>query len=108
MTAYSTPDVKQEENWFKLTFIAYINLWVARNNRVFLPHHWEQYLKSKKSVKITPSLVPRDFYRIISTLGTMTTSPKLRGYSTGRIKGYKITPRTRHQVITKGNKNYRK
>ncbi|MDJ0517610.1 MAG: hypothetical protein QNJ74_15630 [Trichodesmium sp. MO_231.B1] len=37
MTAYSTPDVKQEENWFKLTFIAYVNLWVARNNRVFFP-----------------------------------------------------------------------
>ncbi|WP_202218858.1 hypothetical protein [Okeania sp. KiyG1] len=37
MTAYSTPDVKHEENWFKLTLIAYVNLWVARNNRVFFP-----------------------------------------------------------------------
>ncbi|NEP91429.1 MAG: transposase [Okeania sp. SIO2C2] len=108
MTAYSTPDVQHEENWFKLTLIAYVNLWTARNLAVVLPHHWEQYLKNKKSVKITPSLVQRDFYRIISTLGTMATSPKRRGYSSGRIKGYKKTPRTRHQVITKGNKNSRK
>ncbi len=35
MTAYSTPDVEHEENWFKLTLIAYVNLWAARNNRVF-------------------------------------------------------------------------
>ncbi len=30
MTAYSTPDVKHEENWFKLTLLAYVNLWTAR------------------------------------------------------------------------------
>ncbi len=76
------------ENWFKLTLIAYVNLWVARNLAVVLPHHWEQYLKTNKSVKITPSLVQRDFYRIISTLGTMAQSPKRRGYYSGRIKGY--------------------
>jgi hypothetical protein len=38
----------------------------------------------------------------------MAKSPKRRGYSTGRIKGYKKTPRTRHQVIKKGNNNSRK
>ena len=108
MTAYSTPDVEHEENWFKLTLIAYVNLWTARNLAIVLPHAWEQYLKTNKSVKITPSLVQRDFYRIISTLGTRAKSPKRRGYSTGRIKGYKKTPRTRHQVIKKGNKNSRK
>ncbi|MDJ0556280.1 MAG: hypothetical protein QNJ68_17950 [Microcoleaceae cyanobacterium MO_207.B10] len=31
MTADSTPDFKHEENWFKLTLIAYVNLWAARN-----------------------------------------------------------------------------
>ncbi|NEO55840.1 MAG: hypothetical protein F6K54_23885 [Okeania sp. SIO3B5] len=99
MTAYSTPDVEHEENWFKLTLIAYVNLWAARNLAIVLPHAWEQYLKTNKSVKITPSLVQRDFYRIISTLGTMAKSPKRRGYSSGGIKGYKKTPRTRHIVI---------
>ncbi|MDE5083042.1 MAG: transposase [Trichodesmium sp. St18_bin1] len=60
MTAYSTPDVDHEENWFKLTLIAYVNLWAARNLTVVLPRHWEQYLRSNKLVKITPSLVQRD------------------------------------------------
>jgi hypothetical protein len=30
MTAYSTSDVDHEENWFKLTLIAYVNLWAAK------------------------------------------------------------------------------
>ena len=60
MTAYSTPDVDHEENWLKLTLIAYVNLWAARNLTVVLPRHWEQYLRSNKLVKITPSLVQRD------------------------------------------------
>ncbi len=104
MTSYLTPDVKHEENWFKLTLLAYVNLWAARNLAVVLPREWEQYLKTNQSVKITPSLVQRDFYRIISQIGTITKSPKRRGYSSGRIKGYKKAPRTRHQVIKKAKK----
>ncbi|WP_042711087.1 hypothetical protein WH8501_09915 [Crocosphaera watsonii WH 8501] len=30
--------------------------------------------------------------------------PKRRGFSSGRIKGYKKAPRTRHDVIKKGSK----
>ena len=105
MTSYLTPDVKHEENWFKLTLLAYVNLWSARNLAVILPREWEQYLKTNESVKITPSLVQRDFYRIISQIGKITKSPKPRGYSSGRIKGYKKTPRTRYQVIKKNKKS---
>ena len=105
MSAYSTPDVNHEENWFKLTLLAYVNLWSARNLAIVLPRPWEQYLKANESVKITPSLVQRDFSRIISQIGTSAKSPKRRGYSSGRIKGYKKVPRTRHQVIKKQKKN---
>ncbi len=105
MTAYSTPDVNHEENWFKLTLIAYVNLWSARNLAVVLPRTWSNYLRENESVKLSPSLVQRDFSRIISTLGTSAKSPKRRGYSSGRIKGDKKVPRTRHQVIKKQKKN---
>lgn len=37
MTSYLTPDVKHEENWFKLTMIAYVNLWAARKLAVVKP-----------------------------------------------------------------------
>ena len=83
---------------------AYVNLWAARNLAVVLPREWEQYFKRNESVKITPSLVQRDFYRIISQIGKITKTPKRRGYSSGRIKGYKKAPRTRHQVIKKAHR----
>ena len=40
MTSYLTPEVKHEENWFKLTLLAYVNLWAARNLAVVLPREW--------------------------------------------------------------------
>ena len=104
MVAYLTPDVNHEENWFKLTLLAYVNLWSARNLAVVLPRPWENYLTENESVKVTPSLVQRDFYRIISQIGTITKFPKRRGYSSGRIKGYKKVPRSRHQVIKKAHR----
>lgn len=104
MTAYATPDVHHEENWFKLTLLAYVNLWAARNLATVLPRPWEKYLTQNKSLKVTPSLVQRDFGRIISQIGTIAQSPKHRGYSPGRFKGYKKDPRTRHQVIRKTKK----
>ncbi len=104
MVAYLTPDVNHEENWFKLTLLAYVNLWSARNLAVILPRPWENYLTQNESVKVSPSLVQRDFSRIISQIGTITKSPKRRGYSSGRIKGYKKAPRSRHQVIKKTKK----
>ena len=84
-----------------MTLLAYVNLWQARKLATVLPRPWEGYLTQTESLKVTPSLVQRDFYRIISSLGTPAQSPKRRGYSPGRIKGEKKEPRTRHQVIKK-------
>ncbi len=108
MTAYSTPEVHHEENWFQLTLLSYVNLWSSRKLATVLPRPWESYLTQTEAVKITPSLVQRDFYRIISQLGTPAQSPKRRGYSPGRIKGEKKLPRTRHQVIKKQPKRKNK
>ena len=104
MRAYFTPEVHHEENWFQLTLLSYVNLWKARKLATVLPRPWEYYLSPTEVVKITPSLVQRDFYRIISQLGTPAQSPKRRGYSPGRIKGEKKVHRTRHQVIKKQQK----
>ena len=101
MNAYFTPDVSHEENWFQLTLLAYVQLWAARKIAVCLPRPWESYLTKNEPQKITPSLVQRDFYRIISQIGTPAISPKPRGFSLGRIKGEKKLPRQRYQVIKK-------
>jgi len=79
-------------------------LWKARKLATVLPRPWEHYLSQTEVKKITPSLVQRDFYRIISQLGTPAKSPKRRGFSPGRIKGDKKVPRTRHKVIKKQQK----
>jgi hypothetical protein len=105
MNSYFTPDVYHEENWVKLTLLAYINLWAARKLATILPRPWEQYLKSDKSGQITPSLVQRDYPRIIKTIGLSPKSPKRRGFSSGGIKGEKKVKRTRHQVIKKNKKS---
>ncbi len=104
MTSYLTPEVKHEENWFKLTLLAYVNLWAAKDLAFVLPREWEYHLKINREIQVTPSLVQRDYYRIISQVGQITKSPKPRGYSSGRIKGYKKSPRNRHQVIKKSKK----
>jgi hypothetical protein len=105
MNSYFTPDVHHEENWVKLTLLSYVNLWAARKLATVLPRPWEQYLKSDKSVQITPSLVQRDYPRIIKAMGLSAKSPKRRGFSAGRIKGDKKGTRIRHQVIKKTQKS---
>lgn len=45
---------------------------------VHLPRPWERYLKSTVCQKITPSMVQRNYQRIITQIGTPANSPKQR------------------------------
>ena len=98
---YSTPNIEQEEKWVELVCLSYVNLWAARNLAVNIPYDWEKYYQKKTPSKITPSMVQKDFNRIIRTFGSGTVSPKLRGYSSGRKKGTKMTPRKQYPVVKK-------
>ena len=69
-----------------------------------LPQPWGKYLPQFQLGNITPTVVQRDFFRIISTIGTPAKNPKPRGFSSGRKKGEKQTLRPQHQVIKKGKK----
>ncbi len=104
MGSFQTPDVEHEENWVQLTLLAYMQLWAARELVDNLPRPWEKYHYKKNHHSITPSLVQRDFYRIIRQIGTPAISPKPRGFSTGRISGNLREKRKRHPVIKKGKK----
>ncbi|MFB2893646.1 hypothetical protein ACE1CI_12105 [Aerosakkonemataceae cyanobacterium BLCC-F50] len=53
---------------------------------------------------MTPSLVQRDFYRIIRLIGTPAVSPKPRGFSSGRLEGDSKEKRKRHPVVKKTKK----
>ena len=64
---YQTPDVKHEEDWWRMTALAYTQLYLARNLAPILPKKWERYLPSyqmdneKSKTTATPSQTQRSF-----------------------------------------------
>ena len=105
---FQTPDVTREENWWQLVHIAYAQLWMARHVADALPRPWERNLPVMKQRLLSPTLVQRDFARIIRQLGTPAQPPKPRGISPGRRKGTILPKRPRHKVIVKGHKRIAK
>ena len=98
LTAFQTPDVTREETWWQLVHLAYAQLWVARSLAEQLPRPWEKYLPQIKEAKLSPTLVQRDFLRIIRSIGSLAVSPKRRGYSPGRKLGAVLDPRPRQNI----------
>jgi len=105
MTDYQTPEVQHEENWWQIAQLAYVQLWLARCLAEAMPRPWERYLPQfqtqTKNQEASPSMVQRDFRRIIQEIGTPAKAPKPRGKSPGRIKGDRQKPRKRRKVIKK-------
>ena len=98
---FQTPEVEREESWWQLVHMAYAQLWMARHLTHLLPRPWERNLPSMKRKLISPTLVQRDFGRIIRQLGTPAQPPKHRGYSAGRRPGFKLSRRKRQKVVVK-------
>jgi len=101
MSHFQTPDVAREEHWWLLTHIAYAQLWLARHLVVALPRPWERSLPTIKQRLISPTLVQRDFARIIRQLGTPAQPPKPRNISSGRPLGTRLPKRPRQPVVVK-------
>lgn len=102
LTAFQTPKVEHEETWCQLVHISYAQLWMARHLTQLLPRPWERNLPAIRQLIISPSLVQRDFGRIIRQLGTPAQPPKPRGYSPGRPQGVKLPKRPYRKVVVKG------
>src|SRR5215207_6154767 len=103
LTAFQSPDTQREEAWWQLVHLAYAQLWLARDAVVALPRPWERNLPSMRSGQLSPSLVQRDFGRIIRQIGTEAQPPKPRGISAGRRLGTHLPPRPRQKVVIKGH-----
>jgi hypothetical protein len=101
LTRFQTPEDEREEKWWQLAHLAYAQLWVARHVARVLPRPWERNLPEMKKRLLSPTLVQRNFGRIIRQIGTPAQPPKLRGISPGRRKGTKLPPRPRRKVIVK-------
>lgn len=111
LDAYQTPETAHEENWWTLVQLAYLQLWMAREQAQALPRPWERYLPRFQTVNDTngpassppasPSDVQRDMARIIRQIGTPARIPKPRGKSPGRSPGQCPGKRPRLAVIKK-------
>ena len=102
MTQFQTPEVAREEKWWLMTHIAYAQLWLARPVTLTLPRPWERYLPAIKARLISPTLVQRDFARIIRQLGTPAQPPKPRNIAQGRPPGFTLPKRPRLPLVIKG------
>ena len=103
MTAYQTPQLEHEENWWQIVQLAYVQLWLARSLAQTMPRPWERYLARPLTGIASPTTVQRDFGRIIRQFGTIANTPKPRGKSPGRTKGHRPEPRKRLPVLKKGS-----
>jgi len=99
---FQTPDVKHEENWWRIVALAYLQLWAASRCAHSLPRPWERYLPATQNKVVSTASVQCDLQRVIRQIGTPAPSPKRRGKSPGRRRGMRLTPRPRLPVRRKG------
>jgi len=102
---FQTPDDEREETWWQVVHIAYAQLWMTRHVACSFPRPWERCLPTMQARRMSPTLVQRDFGRVIHEIGTPAQPPKRRGSSPGRCKGTKLLPRTRHRVVVKSQQS---
>ena len=102
MNELQTPEVIHEESWVQFSWLAYVQLWVARLLTQALPQPWQRFLPNYQEQRITPSMVQRDFARIIQQIGTPAAEVKPRGKSPGRSSGTTFDPRSRRPIIKRG------
>lgn len=101
LASFQTPEEVREEKWWQLVHLAYAQLWMARHVACRFPRPWERNLPAMKQGLMSPTLVQRDFGRIIRQIGTPANPPQPRFISPGRPKGTKLPPRPRRKVIVK-------
>lgn len=104
LDSYQTPQVEYEENWWKLVHLAYLQLWLVRQEVQPIPRPWEDHLETSRKQIVTPATAQRAFPAIKCTFENNPSLPKPRGNSSGSQMGTKRTPRIRHPVVKKEGK----
>jgi hypothetical protein len=94
MPSLKTPE--QGERWSDLMPLMTWQLWFAKDlvTQYHLP--WQS-----TTVKLSPGRVAQSMLTLLIEIGTPADPPKSRGKSSGRVKGFKCTARTRYPVARK-------
>ena len=101
LTDFQTPDVRHEENWWWLSMLSYVMLYLCRYLGDHIRYPWEKKLENKKNGIRTPSQVQRSYERIIRQIGTPARDSKPRGKSPGRPEGCQMAKRKDYPVVKK-------
>ena len=84
------------ECWSDLVVLMSWQLWFARLECDDCPLPWQ----SPQQI-LSPGRVAQAFPAILASIGTCADPPKTRGKSSGRLKGYSPSPRSRYPTIKK-------
>ena len=105
---HQTPEIENEEAWWKLNMLAYSQLYQGRELTQGMPYPWEKYLPSFKDQDEntigTPVQTQRGFEKLLDQIGTPASPCKKRGNPQGREAGTKLVKRPKMPVIFKGSK----
>lgn len=105
---HQTPEIKNEEAWWKLNMLAYSQLYQGKELTQGIPYPWEQYLPAFKdqddSTVATPTQTQRGFEKLLDQIGTPASPCKKRGNPQGREAGTELAKRPKAPVIFKGSK----
>ena len=105
VTQYQTPEVENEESFWKLGIIAYSQLFFARNDAALHLKDWEKYSVNKTVTEVySPTQVQRSFPVILDKTSTPALPAKPRWQHSGRSLGEKGPQRPTHPIIIKGPK----
>lgn len=93
LDAYQTPNVEHEELWWQFCMLAYMQLYLGKDNIANSVQPWERYLPEYKNIKnktkstITPSHTQRGFADLLKIIGTPAKPSVARGKTSGRQVG---------------------
>ena len=87
LTSSQTCETSHEENWLWISMLAYTMLYHASSQAKETRRPWERKKVTVVRSKQTPTMVQRDYERIIRGIGTPASIPKPRGKSPGRGEG---------------------
>jgi hypothetical protein len=105
LASSQTCETTHEESWLWISVLAYTMLYQASSLAKPSRYPWEKRTVVVVQFKQTPTMVQRDFERIIQEIGTPACIPKPRGKSPGRRNGDNGKRREDRPLIRKSKKN---
>lgn len=106
MDKHQTTEIINEEAWWNIVLIAYLQLYQARDLTQGTPYPWERFLPIYQDIKpggvSTPSNTQRGMGKLLDIVGSPAQISKIRGKSPGRQAGVPAGKRERHPIVFKG------